>query len=357
MTPRPVSALRHRADEMSGDASVVLGPLEGYHHETYVFPLPDGTRVVKCREPRAHILWFDRRCFGSEEELLRALKGHVARVPEIVDIEGVGLQGFIEGRTLGPGRWPTRRVPDEILDQIVGLFRDMVRLSPDRLRHVDRRCLPEDRAEDGDSDGFLERLVVFSEENVHNRNSARFGSLYRAFGVREDSFTRLRKRVLGLRQRPFCLLHADLHRENFIVDPQRRLWTIDWELAMLGDPLYDLATHLHLMRYRADQETRMVRDWCEAVEGVRPGSSYGWQQDLERILEFKRAQSVFTDVIRVSLSLVDGTDLNWFALPRATRKLHRALTAAAAPLGLDTVPSRADIGAALVGWHRDQRTA
>jgi hypothetical protein len=355
MTPRTVSDVRLRADELSGDATVVIGPLEGYHHETYVFPLPDGTRVVKCREPRAHILWFDRRCFVSEEELLCALAGRIARVPEIVDMEGVGLQRFIEGRTLGASHRLSRRVPEAFFGQIVGLFREMVRITPAELGSVERRCAPEDRAEDGDSDGFLERLVVFIEEHVYARNAAEFGPLFHALGVGEDAFTRLRKHVAGLEERPFCLLHADLHRENFIVDPQGLLWTIDWELAMLGDPLYDLATHLHLMRYPADQELRMTHEWCRAVEGVRPGSSYGREQDLGRILGFKRAQSVFTDVIRVSLSLSERGEASWFALHAAAGKLQRVLIAAAEPLGLEEVPSRSEITAALVRHHRDRR--
>ncbi|MFF4837235.1 phosphotransferase [Streptomyces sp. NPDC001315] len=356
MTPQPVSVARRRADKMSGDASVVKGPLHGYHHETYVFPLSDGTRIVKCREPRAQILWFDRRCFLSEEELLRALKGHIARVPDVVDIEGMSLQGFIEGRTLGPRRWAGRRVPPAIVDQIVELFREMVRVTPDML-DVERRCERSDRPEDGDSDGFLERLIVFSEEQVYARNLADFQGLFRDLGVREDAFTRIRKHVSGLKERPFCLLHADLHRENFIIDPQGRLWTIDWELAMLGDPLYDLATHLHLMRYPADQERLMVREWRRVVEGVRRGSAYGWEEDLSRVLDFKRAQSVFTDVIRVPLSLSDGADLNWVALPRAARKLRRILTAAARPLGLEQVPSAPQIMTAVARWHRERGAA
>lgn len=76
---------------------------------------------------------------------------------------------------------------------------------------------------------------------------------------------------------------------------------------MLGDPLYDLATHLYLMRFPADQHRRVIRDWCRVVEHIRPGSSRGWEHDLPLILDFKRAQSVFTDVIRVSGLCCGGT--------------------------------------------------
>jgi hypothetical protein len=355
MTPHLVSGTRQRAEEVSHDASVVKGPLKGYHHETYVLALPDGTQTVKFREPRAEILWYDRRCFTSEEELLRALKGHITRIPDVHDVAGMSMQGFIVGRTLAARSWSGRSVSDAIRDQILDLVREMVRITPDML-NVKRRCTEWDRPEDGDTDGFLERLIVFIEDQVYKKNP-RFAGLFHDLGVDGDSFTRLRKNVSGLTQRPFCLLHADLHRQNFVVDPRGQLWTIDWELAMLGDPLYDLATHLYLMRYPEEQERRMAQEWRRVVERIRPDSAVGWERDLPVLLDFKRAQSVFTDVIRVSLSLCDGTGFNWAGLPWAARKLQKVLASAAEPLELDEVRSHKQIMAALVRWHREQSTS
>ncbi|MFF5483038.1 phosphotransferase [Streptomyces sp. NPDC012935] len=358
MSPQAVSDARQLAAEMSGgDSSVVTGPLKGYHHETYVLRLLDGTQIVKVREPRSEILWFDRRCFESEEKLLRALQGELTRIPEVLDVAGMGFQGFIEGRTLPARRWAGGRVPDAVLDQIVELFRQMARIGPSRLEDVPRRCRLEDRAADGDTDGFLERLIVFIEEQVYLKNFAQFGALFEELGVRPDSFTHLRKHVAGLKQRPFCLLHADLHRKNFVVDSQGELWTIDWELAMLGDPLYDLATHLYLMRYPKDQRHRMTEDWRRVVERINPDGAYGLETDLDSLLDFKRAQSVFTDVIRVSLSLSEGTGFNWLALPLAARRLQRILSAAAQPLGLTGVPSQPEIMTALVRRQRSLLSA
>jgi thiamine kinase-like enzyme len=346
MTPQ-LSGVRQRADELVGGNGVVSGPLKGYHHETYVLSMPGETRIVKIREPRDEILWFDRRCFLSEEALLRALHGQISRIPAIHDVEGMALQGFIEGRTLKRRPWSGRRVPEVVLDQIIDLFEELARITPDMLS-VERRCEVKDRAENGDCDGFLERLIVFVEDQVYEKNYAKFGRLFEGLGIDGEAFVQLRKNVSGLRERDFCLLHADLHRENFVLDPFNQLWAIDWELAMLGDPLYDLATNLYLMSYPADQRRRMVDEWSTVVRRVRPRSVQGWEQDLERILDFKRAQSVFTDVIRVSLSLRDESGINWVRLPSAVRKLQAILTAAAGPLGLVEIPSRSRIAAALV---------
>ncbi|NNN34516.1 aminoglycoside phosphotransferase family protein [Streptomyces sp. S3(2020)] len=352
MNPEPVrSVSRQRAYEVTAFGEVVMGPLQGYHHETYVVRLPGGTRRVKVRELRDGILWFDRRCFRSEEQLLRGLQGWITYIPDVFDVDGMHMQGFIEGRTLGRSLLWSRRVPGPLFVQLVQLFEQMVHITPDKL-WVERRCALDDRAVDGDTDRFLGTLIDFMEQRVYYANLERFGSLFQQLGLGSESIMFLRKSVAGLRARPFCLLHGDLHRENLVIDPGGNLWTIDWELALLGDPLYDLATHLYLMRYPADQERAMVREWCRVVELVRPGSSYGWEEDLPRILAFKKAQSVFTDVIRTSLSLGAGSKFDWSMLPGAVRRLRDILAAAAEPLGLEMVPTPAQIMAALVRWQR-----
>jgi hypothetical protein len=345
---RVSSPARERADEMSGDPSAVEGPLEGYHHETYVIPLPAAavgpqSARGKCREPRSNLLWFDRRCFASEETLLLALQGRITGIPDLIEVaEGVRLQRFIEGRTLNSLHGFGKEVPDGITAQILDLFRQMARVTPASLE-VERECRPEDRPAEGDTGGFLERLVCFAEERVYRENVNRFPGLFASLNLDGDAFGRLRKHVAGLSERPFCLLHADLHRKNFIVDGRGGLWTIDWELAMFGDPLYDLATHLYLMRYPKAQHDLVAKQWCEAMEEERKGSSNGWEEDLPRLLDFKRAQSVFTDVVRATQLLVSGE----LALEKAGMKVRQVLTAAAEPLGLDSVPPPSDIRSSL----------
>jgi hypothetical protein len=343
----PLSDVRQRADELGGENGVVRGPLKGYHHETYVLTMPGETRMVKFREPREEILWFDRRCFRSEEDLLRALQGKVSRIPAIHDVAGMALQGFIAGRTLKARPWGDRRIPEAVLDQIVDLFREMARITPAML-DVNRRCEPEDRPENGDCDGFLERLIVFVEDQVYKKNYPVFGRLFEDLGIGAEVFVNLRKNVSGLKERDFCLLHADLHRENLVLDPVGQLWVIDWELAMFGDPLYDLATNLYLMSYPESQEKRVRAEWFRVVDRVRHSSTQNWEKDLDRLLAFKKAQSVFTDVIRLSLSLRDGPRINWVRLPSVVGKLQAILAAAEGPLGLSEVPSRSRIAAALV---------
>ncbi|OAR24050.1 hypothetical protein A8W25_16445 [Streptomyces sp. ERV7] len=348
--------MRRQAAGLSRDAEAVVGPLRGYHHETYAFPLPAENPLsarferVKLRSPRPGLLWFDRRCFVSEDRLLLALRGRVGRVPECAEVvENVVLQEFIPGRTLGAGQPPGQPLSGRHSAQLADLFAELVSIEPDELR-AECACAPEDRAPDGDSAAFLGRLIHFTENEVCHKHAALYEPLFRRLRVPGNVLHELKERAAALRPRPFSLLHGDLHRKNLIVDPAGDLWTIDWELAMIGDPLWDLATHLHLMRYPPREARRVGELWRSSVESARPGSSTGWEQDLPVLLEFKRVQSVYTDMMRAALALGPGPGPNWGAMEREARKVGRALAAAAGPMRLSGIPTPSQIMSAYAEW-------
>ncbi|MEU3918837.1 phosphotransferase [Streptomyces sp. NPDC029004] len=358
MTVEAGSETRRRAAELSEDGRALEGPLKGYHHETYAFPLPAENRLSarfargKLRDPRPGLFWFDRRCFLSEDRLLIALRGRISRIPECVEVaHNVCLQGFIEGRTLGSRARSGRPLSDRHVRQLGQLFEELAAIKSDEI-DIRRICTERYRSRDGDSADFLLGLIRFTEEEVCRTHADRFGGLFRELGVCDDALKGLKTATESLTKRPFTLIHGDLHRENFIVDAAGDLWTIDWELAMIGDPLYDLATHLHLMHYSRREEERITEVWRSAVESVRPGSSEGWRQDLPVLLSFKRAQSVYTDVIRTAVDLGPGPKPNWQLLPRASRRVQLALKAAAEPLSLSEVPTLRQVMAAYLGWFR-----
>ncbi|MFF2504898.1 phosphotransferase [Streptomyces sp. NPDC058067] len=353
MATDPTMAVWRRAVALTGGEQPTEGPLKSHRHETYCLLVGGQFRTGhwKSREPRNGLSWFGRRCFESEEALLSALAGRVTRIPEIDEVEGASLRRFIEGRTIGSLVGKRGPVPPGLTSQLASVFGEMAGVRPDSLCSA-RNGAAEDQAPEGDSDsaGFLDKLIRFTEEQVYERNQVRFGGLFDLLGLDGDAFTRLRKHVLGFTERPFCLLHADLHRENLIVDPSSRLWVIDWELAMFGDPLYDLATHLHLMRYPEEQAVEFINSWRTSVESVRTGSSQGWEKDLPLLIGFKRAQSVYADVIRsaTNLNAFPGRDGSMVWLTAS--KLRGVVAAAADPLGLESVPSVARIADGLARW-------
>ncbi|MGW0780530.1 phosphotransferase [Streptomyces sp. NPDC002913] len=318
--------------------TLIEGPFRGHYRETYVFPLPDGSLRCKVHEPRSELFRFDRRCFLSEDRLLLDLRGRVSRIPEIVVLdEHVLLQGFIEGRTLGRG--PAGALSAHHAGQLGQLFGELVALDAGSVGGQ-RVCARADHPSDGDTGAFLDGLATFTRDQVHRRHIDRFGSLFHELGVPEGALDGIRRRARLLTDRPFTLIHGDLHRLNLIVDAADDLWTIDWELSMVGDPLYDLATHLHLMRYSPQEAGRIAGLWADAVGAVRPECAKGWREDLATLLAYKRVQSVYTDVIRGAIALEQpGAGPALARLPVTAHRIREVLSRARVPLGLDSVPS------------------
>ncbi|WP_406496138.1 aminoglycoside phosphotransferase family protein [Streptomyces sp. NBC_00846] len=358
------SEARTRAAALVPDESLLVGPLNGYHHETYAFPLPadDGSGAQtwwKCRYPRAGLLRFDLRRFASEEALLGALQGRVTRIPVLVERRGISLYSFIEGRTLGevcPLGTPLSR---RHLNQLGGLFRELTSVDVDETGFAGSAGAGGLSAgREDDPAAFLTRLIGFTEYHVYRRHLPRYGSLFAELGVHGAALDRLRREAARLTPRPFTLVHGDLHRENFIVDADGDLWTIDWELAMVGDPLYDLATHLHLMGYPQKESERVTGLWCEAVESARPGASAGWERDLPVLLKYKQVQSVYTDVIRTALAPGQGQGQGRGPGPRlparAPGRIREVLAAAAIPLELARVPTSRQVRTAYENWFMSQ---
>ncbi len=71
------------------------------------------------------------------------------------------------------------------------------------------------------------------------------------------------------------LLHRDLKPANLLVDEKRRVWIVDWENVILGDPLYDLA-----------------------IVGAREGHNFVWQNLVRgRSLEVDSAKYQLYEVL------------------------------------------------------------
>jgi len=331
------------------DGTAIEGPYRGHYRETYVFALPGGPLRCKVHEPRSELFRFDRTSFVSEDRLLLDLRGRVSRIPEITVLdEHVLLQGFIEGRTLGRSLAGT--LSARHAGQLGQLFGELVALDAGSIG-ARRLHEPADPPADGDTGAFLDSLITFTEQQVYRLHQDRFGSLFHELGVRAEALDALRGRARAFTGRPFTLVHGDLHRLNFVVDAADDLWTIDWELAVVGDPLYDLATHLHLMRYSPQEAGRTARLWAGAVESVRPECARGWREDLGTLLAYKRVQSVYTDVIRGAIALEQpGAGPLLGRLPVTAHRVREVLSRARVPLGLDAVPSLRRVMGAYARW-------
>ncbi|MEO3753467.1 aminoglycoside phosphotransferase family protein [Streptomyces sp. B6B3] len=316
---------------------------------------------LKAGRPRSGVHRFDPRCFDSEEDLLveLALLG-VDRIPPVYRLgtEDLLVHGYIEGEVLSALRPPGAPLSDLHLDQLVERFGGLATIPPSALELV-HSCPRPGRPRHGGE--FMHGLVRFTRRHVYAVHRPELHRLFAALRIDPGVLAAdgvLARAADRLTDRPFCLLHGDLHRDNLIVaQTDGALWTIDWELAMLGDPVYDLATHLHLMRYPRAQEFRMVTRWAEMMDQRLPGAARGLDRDLPRYLAYKRVQSVFTDVIRQGFEVRRTPPARLpEQLARTARVVCSVLRAAAEPLGLGRMPSPRSVERAYAALHREHPT-
>ncbi|GAQ74261.1 phosphotransferase [Streptomyces turgidiscabies] len=129
------------------------------------------------------------------------------------------------------------------------------------------------------------------------------------------------------------LLHGDLHPWNLVRLNEERfaLALVDWELAMVGDPLYDLIRHHHLTRSRPVVRHRMLTRWERSLP---VHYTRDWRRDRLTYERLEAVRSAYVDLDR----LVTRTDLEAPNVDRAVASIRQTLDAALTGLNLGTGP-------------------
>ncbi|MFJ9010886.1 phosphotransferase family protein [Streptomyces canus] len=139
------------------------------------------------------------------------------------------------------------------------------------------------------------------------------------------------RRILGrycVTERTPVLLHGDLNPWNLVRAGRRGgLTIIDWEMAMIGDPLYDLVRHLHLMPTRLEMRTRMFKRWSKSLPAA---CVVGWEKDRQVYRWIEQIRSAYVDLDRITT----GAALDVPNVRRAVDVYEMTLTAATGSLGL-----------------------
>ncbi|MEV0529776.1 aminoglycoside phosphotransferase family protein [Streptomyces sp. NPDC050439] len=130
------------------------------------------------------------------------------------------------------------------------------------------------------------------------------------------------------------LLHGDLNPWNLVRrdDESGPLTVIDWEMARIGDPLYDLVRHMHLTPTRPEIRQRMFVRWASRLPDE---CTVGWQEEWTVYRWIEVVRSAYVDLDR----LVTRADLDAPNVQRAVDSYAMTLAAAKAILGLRPSPT------------------
>ncbi|WP_079023860.1 aminoglycoside phosphotransferase family protein [Streptomyces scabiei] len=125
------------------------------------------------------------------------------------------------------------------------------------------------------------------------------------------------------------LLHGDLNPWNLVrrEGDEPSLAMVDWEAAMLGDPLYDLVRHMHLTPTPSRTRKQMFDRWQERLDEKY---TRHWRNDERVYQRLERVRSAYVDLNR----LVTRSSLDAPNVSRAVDSYAATLERAKAALGL-----------------------
>ncbi|MCT7351670.1 aminoglycoside phosphotransferase family protein [Streptomyces sp. 15-116A] len=124
------------------------------------------------------------------------------------------------------------------------------------------------------------------------------------------------------------LLHGDLNPWNLVRrDDALAVTIIDWEMALVGDPLYDLVRHMHLTPTRPEIRDRMFRRWERLLP---PEYTRDWRKDWQLYRSLEIVRSAYVDLDRI----VTGAGMDAPNVQRAVDSYPVTLAVATGFLGL-----------------------
>ncbi|MFF8829785.1 aminoglycoside phosphotransferase family protein [Streptomyces sp. NPDC015131] len=265
------------------------GAQSGHYNRNVRVEADSGPVLVRMRADAAEAmdltLW-------PEADVLGAIAPYVPSAPRLLHTESepaFQVHEFVEGRRVDEVHPDGKPLPESLLDAIGSFFGRLLGIPSDAVPPV-----PADWPPDGDTAGFALRLLDLVHQIRHRADPA-FAELYAALGVPDDPCVRLRARAAALTGRPFRLLHADVHRKNMILARRGGLVVLDWELALWGDPVYDLADHVHKMSYTPSDRVAIIEAWRRAAPR---DCRRGLRADLDYYLAHEAVKSAVVDTVR-----------------------------------------------------------
>jgi len=270
----------------------------GFYNHNVRVETPDGPVVVRIPIPGADTMDLT---IWPEAAVVQAINLKIDHVPRLVHVQvnpDYQVVQFINGDVLDAVAPRGKRVPDHVIDDVGELFVQLGTIPLEQLPP-----LPAGWPADGDTAAFAHRLSDITV-GVRARFLGEFGELFKALGFPADPLEPVLERWASLSPRPFRLLHTDIHRKNMIVDAGATYF-LDWELALWGDPVYDLAVHLHKMAYQPDESDAAQAAWRAAVPAE---AAVDWQTDLDTYLAHERVKSAVVDTVRYAKLIATGAE-------------------------------------------------
>lgn len=175
-----------------------------------------------------------------ESEVLEILSKYGMNVPKVLELyDDYFVEEYIDGTLLDDIYTDYSNIDkvviDDIINNIVGLIR------------IDFQSLSKYSKWDNVR-GFFEYQILNTKE-IWNEYNTSYDVFYNLLGINKSTIFKLKQLSKKINfNRPLCLIHGDRHKNNMI-KKDNQVYYIDWELSCVGDLAYDIAFHIHQMKY------------------------------------------------------------------------------------------------------------
>jgi aminoglycoside phosphotransferase (APT) family kinase protein len=282
----------------------------GFHHDNVKVETPDGIFLV--RIPISQAMTPDPRLW-PEKRILPVVNQYVAQSPKLLyssEDPLFHIHEYIDGvplRQVSPHGEP---VPTHVFSDVAAFLAQLAEIPLNALPPLPARWST------SDSRAFAQTMYQWTR-TTHSRFVDKYSSLFAALGIPRNPLAPLELDLSSLNQRTPACLHADLHRGNILIRENSCVF-LDWELALWGDPVYELAVHLNKMRYQPAEREQMLQQW---LSHLSPAHTRGWEEDLPFYLAHERIKFAVNDTVRYAQAVHDEQEGNTPRTMKSTEML------------------------------------
>lgn len=230
---------------------VITSQHAGHSRVTYFLEIdsnPFSLKTVALKGKR------DKRYFQREYESMQFIK-HLSIAPKVYLLETEKFQEPVILMETIPGRNPAENELESILDQIVSKINTLHSLDTTTLQQKDIfknnyktnydfvQMLPD----------FAEKWMLELKRLTQNENIIDLldGSIANA-----RNYLAANKKLFS--ERTFSLLHSDCGKENIIIQPDGKVFFIDWESSIIGDRAFEIFHFLRKINFNKNIEKKFL---------------------------------------------------------------------------------------------------
>lgn len=253
--------------------------------------LPDAPGLLRRPLPGRwdiHLRQFD------EPAVLRFLGTTALPIPKLLDERADGFViEFIDGVLLEQLAPPRQPVAFSVISELAHAMRTLHQLPTTQLGR------PLAALDATDTRSFAHVLIDHVGRFAHWARPWA-GTTWATLGMPADPIAPLRVYADAMTPRMAVLIHVDIHRRNAIVRPDGTLVLIDWEFAVIGDPVYDLARHCYMMSYTTAEVDALLAAYA-------PHTHSACYRYLRAQLEAYCAIEAVKEALVLAATLAEGT--------------------------------------------------